>query len=359
MSIDLSMNLVDNIIASTFIETTAFAEFCNDLDQLKIFTDTEFYLESVEHKNTGIKRSASNIINNTAKTTKDVGSIYGNVTNAGGSIMKGGWDVFAASLKLITKIISFLASKVSKIPKMVANLIDKIGEIPADIRNKIRGNIKLYITINDIQDLYSQSLMNQLMTFITLSKTMSEGELWGTFFNKRSSNGIINVGINDVKISKEMKKIYNYISRLEFKPSVIEMKDSSVVDAYFGNSKSVKFIDNKERIECTYYEAISKLIKDIQNKRDELEAIRIKISDKIATTHANQQYVQMGANAQRHITESVQMVAKLIEILGNMVRYIAIDIKTIEDTTNKLLSKKKITADKAAIKKDAKNTSTE
>lgn len=358
MSIDLTMNLVDNIIASTFTETKAFVEYCNDLDQLSLITDTEFHLESVEHKNTGIKRTASNIVKNTAKTTKDVGSIYGNVTNAGGSIIKGEWDIFAASLRLITKIISFLAKKISKIPKMIANLIDKIGEIPADIRNKIRGNIKLYITIHDIQDLYAQSLMNQLMTFITLSKTMSEGELWGTFFNKRSNGGIINVGVNDIKISKEMKKIYNYISRLEFKQSVIEMKDASIVDAYFGSSKSVKFIDqNNKRVECTYYEALGRLIKDINDKKDELEAIRIKIGDKIATTQANQQFVQMGSNAQKHITESVQMVAKLIEILGNMVRYIAIDVKTIEDTTNKLLSKKKITADKTVIKKDAKNNS--
>ena len=97
-----------------------------------------------------------------------------------------------------------------------------------------------------------------------------------------------------------------------------------------------------------------KLTKDLGEKKDEIEHIRVLLGDKIATTQANQQFVKVGPNVQKYILNSMQMVSKIIEIIGNMIRYILIDIKTIENTTNKLLSKKKIKPDNAAVKKDKK-----
>ena len=246
----ISIDLVDDIIASTLTDTIQFKEYCENLDELGSIIDPEFYLEAVEHKKTGIKRELGKVTKNTIDTTRKMGSIYNDITDAGGGLIKGGVDVLGASIRLIVKIIKFFTDKIIKIPKMIVKVIDKIGQIPSDIKNKIKGNIKLYITINDIQDLYGQSLMNQLKTFISYASALSQGELWGTFFNPRKvSNGLLNINMNDKKNIKDMQKIYNYIANLNFTESIINMSSMDVVNAYFGDSKSVKFIDhNNQRV---------------------------------------------------------------------------------------------------------------
>lgn len=360
MVIDTNINLVDDIIASKLTSTIEFKEYCDNLDELGSIIDPEFYLEAVEHKMTGIKRQASKITKNTVDATKKAGSVYNDVTDIGGSLLKGGFDVVTASISLIVKIIKFFTDKIVKIPQMIVRLIEKIGQIPSDIKNKIKGNITLYITINDIQDLYAQSLMTHLLRFMNYAKFLSNGEMWGTFFNTRKQQvGLFEVSLNDKKILKEMEKIYSYVSKLGFSKTVIDMSDNRNVNAYFGNSKSVKFIDHKhQRIECTYYEALQKLVKDLSEKKDEIEAIRITLGNKIAVTQANQQFVKAGASFQKSIMNSVQMVSKVIEIIGNIVRYTLIDIKTIDNTTDKILAKRNIKANKKEDnKKEANNKS--
>lgn len=351
---DFTINLVDNILVSNLTNTVEFKEYCNDLNELGVIVDPEYYLEAVENKKTGLKRELGKITKNTADTTKKVGSIFNDVTDAGGGLIKGGVDILGASIRLIVKIIKFITDKIMIIPKFIVKVIDNITNLPDTIKNKIKGNITLYITINDIQDLYSQSLMNQLMTFISQAYTLSQGELWGTFFHRRKT-GSLDASVNDKKLIKEMEKNYNYISNLGFTKSVINMSNMDTINAYFGNAKSVKFIDHTgKRNECTYYEALIKLSKDLGTKKEEIEQIRVMLSDKLANTQANQEFVKVGPNVQKYIYKSVQMVSKIVEIIGNIIKYIITDMNTIEKITDKLLAKKKINADNIAVASDKK-----
>ena len=335
---ELILEMPDMQIA-TDTNTFEFKEFCGDLNSLDSIISTELYLEEVNDGNMTLKKAFQGTIKNTTNTTLDVAGAYGNIVSGNANVIKGFWDLFMRALNLGTRIIAFILKKISYIPRLILKVGNKVADLPSDIINKIQGNIKLYITVNDIKNLYNNHLLNELATFIGLSKRLAEGDTWGTFFHKRKkdSDGK-RVNENDIKISKQMGAIYVKIKSLEFTQSTIYMNNEDARKQYFGTTSIIEFTDlNGKHHNSSYYEALIQLIDDIKEQEDNLKAVHAVISNKYSETQMNQEFSKLNTMSRQMITNGMQMVSKMLTVTGNIIRYIMIDMKTIETETDKML----------------------
>lgn len=336
---------LDDIEATIGLDTSshAFKEFCSDLDELGLITDCELYDEKVKSVDQSLRRFGKDVRRNTVSTTLDVGKAYGNIVDSNASVIKSIWDLMMRALHLSVRAISFVLRKISYIPYAIIRLGDKIADIPSDVRNKIRGNIKLYITVADIHSLYNNQLLVKLETLIALATRLSTGDMWGTFISRRDSSQKIIFGENDMKTCKEMLKIYEQIKMLEFTPSTIEMKDEATVNVYFGTAQAVEFTDlHGKKHKSTYYEALTVLLDDIDKQKKNMETIQKSIGEKYTQTQANTNFSKLHYTQQALIKDTINMMSKSISVVGNIIRYVNIDIETLNNATDALLKKQGI-----------------
>lgn len=336
-----------DIILGSDTTSQSFKEFCDDLDELDKINDENFYIEAVQDNNVDLRHGLKAIRRNTRNTTLDVGAAYGNIVSGNAKLIKSVWDLTMRAINLSTRVIGFILRKLSLIPRVILDVGNKVADLPEDIRNKIRGNIQLYITVNDIQNLYNKQLLVKIDKFISLARRLSEGEVWGTAFKKRKTEGIIKMKENDMAICRQMDEIYEQIKLLEFKPSTVEMKDQKSVEMYFGNKAVVAFKDlHAKSHNSTYYEALIQLMKDISEQKDTLEKIHGDIGAKYTQSQLNSSFSQLNFNAQNRVASTIQMMSKIVSVIGNIIRYITIDMKTLETATDTLLAKQGVTATK-------------
>lgn len=341
------LNVVDEVMALA-VGTDEFREFCDNLDMLDALYADDPFTEAVKDPSVERKKTGGKILKNTVKTTKDVASVYGSVTDAGGAILKTAWDIFFGALKLIIKIIAFVLNKIAIISKAIASVASKVAAIPGDIRNKIRGNIKLYITYDDVETLYNQSLLRNLDEFIVLAEQLSTGSTWSTFFNRRKirdddGNGHeFTINANDVGICKKMRGLYSHVKSIEFEETVVEMSKDEVRKIYFSGEKSLTFTDLRgNQHQGTYYDALSQLLTDLQKRSKGLGAIQKLLGQKYDESMMNKQFVSLPKPAQNLITETIQMVSKIVNIVGNIIKYVTQDLNTIQKSAEKILASKK------------------
>lgn len=339
----------DNIIIET--ESKEFQEFCNNIDKLdRISTVYDLYFEDVKYKPNAYNKMLSGTLKNTKDTTLDVADAYGNVISGGGELTKSVWDLFMGAVGLMTRILKFLLQKVAMIPRMILKISHKIANIPQDIKDKIHGNIKLYITVNDIETIYNSYLIVRLTRFIELGKVLSQGETWGTLMNKRKPEGIIAMKENDIATCKKINAEYNALKELEFTQSSIIMSDDKVKNCYFGVAATVEFVSEGKKYSYNYYEALNKLVDDIHKKEGDIKDVYKDLSEKYDKTQLNQSFIHLNKNAQRQIMKTMQQMSKIYSITGNIIRYIMIDLKTLEKETNKILKSSNINVDDISIK---------
>lgn len=328
------------------INSRSFKEFCSALDQLPVIMDPEIYLEAVVDPSPkkSISTNIGDTIRATAKTTSDVGNSYGKLVNSNASALQVVWSLVIKCFNIAITAINFIVQKLVKVPAGILSLIERVEKIPVDIRNKVRGNIQLYITAEDIKSIYNQNILFQLHTFIGLAERFSTGNTWSTLFNRRNDNNTNDLknfifGENDMKLCKEMDVIYKSLYRLQFKPTTIDMSLHESRNLYFG-SKQIIFNDlSGKRHEDNYLKSLYQLTSDINTERKRLDVIRQAIGNKYSNTQANSEFTKLSKSQRDRIANTIQMMSKIISVVGNMVRYIIIDIDTINKATNTLLAK--------------------
>lgn len=383
---DISLNLIDVTIAENLYESKSFSEFCSDLDELKDLFSNDLFSEAVGHQKMGVYHDASTIYQNTKDSIKATKDVYRSTTDAGGSMLAALWKVVMSAFKLIARVAKFICTHIDKIPLMISQLIDKIADIPSDIKNKIKGNIKLYITADDIVSMYSIqtgskvkgrddiSLFARLDMMIIDLEKLIQGNLWTTYFTDKKSpldffrqfgKDFVDKdtkGETDIAIINRITKQYNYIQNLTFDPTVIDMNNAATVEIYFGTKNKLQYKDHRGNgYNCTYLEALKEMLQYIIDKKSIIKELQKSLDNKMIETQNNSEFAKLGTSARNTITEFFKTVSKLIEILGNLTRYITADIHTIEKSANQIkasatryrkgdLSEE----EKKAIKSDAK-----
>lgn len=324
--------------------TKEFGEFEEALDEAMFIGNPDLYIEAVQSMGNDAEKFAGTVAKNTIETTKGVAKVYSNTIDANATVIKSVWTLFIKSVGLISRIINRLMKAISVIPDLIIKMVDRISEIPGDIRNKIRGNIKLYITAADINNLYNSQLLQKLDQFIAQSKILVKGDTWGTLFHKRTKGdgGKMVLPTNDMKICRQMEKIYIQLKNTKFTQTVIEMGDPENIETYFGNKKSIKITQDLygQQHQCTYFEALRLLIKNIGKREEELKEIRNSITDKYDESQINESFQRLNQASQARISTTIQSMSHVIGIIGNIVRYINMDLKTFQDAAEKLTKKK-------------------
>ena len=339
----MELNIIDNILADTLFGSDSFNEFCNDIDMLESLINNTLYTEVVGNKEKTFKNTVKDIVGNTNKTIEKTGNVYHNVTDAGGAIYRGEFNIIMSAVTLISKIAVFFANKIGTVASLISKTIDNIGDIPQSIRNKIRGNITLYITVNDIDDLYNNALLAKLETFTKYMERLTKGDTWTTLFSKRGKmlDKLNNMNDNDIGLCKEMKKEFNYFSKLRFDKTVIDMSIKDNVSIYIGADKCIKFNDLKGKSHYTsYYDALDLLVKELTRYSQIINSLREDLGEKFNKSQCNQQFSKLNTHSQHIITETIQMISKFISIIANMVRYIIIDMQTVRGVYQKISQKK-------------------
>lgn len=356
---DVTLNLIDEVMAETLYESKAYSDFCSNLDELGNIFSNELLTEAVGHQKMGMYKSASTVYNNTKSTTKSVGDMYKHTTDAGGSLLSAVWKVIESSFKLIARVAKFICTHIDKIPLYISKLIDTIANLPSDIKNKIKGNIKLYITADDIVSLYSIqtsqkikenddiSLFARLDMMITDLEKLIEGDLWVTYFTNKKSpldffkqfgDDFINKDTKhqtDIAIIRRITKQYNYIQNITFDKTVIDMNNAATAEIYFGTKNKLEYKDHRGNdYNCTYLEALKEILQYIIDKKSIIKTLQKSLDNKMIETQNNSEFAKMGVTARNTITEFFKTVSKLIEVLGNITRYITADINTIEKSAN-------------------------
>lgn len=326
-----------------------FKEFCSNLDSIGVLVSPELYLEAMKNNNKTWKDKLKlePPFKNTRKTTGDLKKAYNDVTDGGGTLIRAVWDASMKAIQLASRIVKFILLNLAKIPKMIIGLAKTIGKIPANVRNKVRGNINLYITVNDINNLF-KTLIPLLDNFLRYANEMSKGDMWGTFFNRRPAGSKIPtkyiVTENDMGYYKKMKSYYEKVKLIEFEETTVLFENQNIVDIYFGGSKSIKYTDaNGKSNESTYYDALIHIFNEIRDQDEFLKRVQTDMSEKFDRSQMNQSFGRLDDSAKNIVAESIQMVSKAVNIIGNLMRYTIMDIKTLRNSANKMLKKDNIT----------------
>lgn len=328
------------------INNNAFLEYCNDLDSLGIIADPELYLEAVNIEHKGFKNNLGTIIRNTKDTTKQANGLYNSLTNIGGRGYKSIWDVAISAIKLIAKIVGYIFYKIFMIPELITGVINMVSNIPSNIKNRIKGNIYLYITAKDLSFFYN-NIYPHIRNFLYNASKFSEGDSWNTLFTAlKDKRKLISIVFNksDLKYMDLMIKDYNNLQMIEFTKSLIDMSDKTSIDIYFGTSnKLIEFVDiHGYKHKTNYYDGLISLVKEISTYKSQMESVRDNIGKKIQDTELNSSFNELSPGVQKRIINTIMMTSKVINIIGNLVRYVLIDMKTIEKNTAKLIKKEKI-----------------
>ena len=346
---------INNLVTED--EEKEFQKACRDIELLSLLCRPyDVFEEEVVDKPYGFKQKFGNTVTNTVDTTKTAMGIVGGVTDLKATGYKGMWDLAAKCMQLAGRVAGYVLKKAYELPDKISKLINGVMDIPANVRNKIRGNIKLYITINDFMFIYTHGIIHKIDQFIKQVDLLSKGETWTAFFKGR---GVINIAksvlsgdgmpTNDKKHLEMMNKLFKEIQRVKFTETVVEMHDMDDILSYFGDKQSIQFTDLQGNAQnCTYYEALQVLMKDIQSESDTLKKVREDFQTKVADTKASQEYASLSLHYQNEITAALNNISAVTSMIGEIIKCVIEDLKTLagavntaRKNANKITSKKK------------------
>lgn len=328
-----------------FIGIKEFNEFRSIMNMLDYYgTPHSILYEAVMDPGNAAKQGTRMAIRNTISTTSDVINAYDKTTTANANVLKATWDFIMKMVNLVVKGITKIMNTLANIPQMLSSTIDWVSGIPQKVRVKIRGDITLYITIEDINVLYNQSLLAYIVDIIGMISLVSQGDTWQKLFGKKKKV-VDDKGrkskINEHQLLRDINKLAAKIISIKFEPTVVKMNNEQVVNTYFSNSaKVVKFKDlSGTQHNDTYYEALTTLVKDITSKKKELMDVQSAMGVKIQDSRENNNFAQLDAMTRNLITDTFQTLSKVVSVVGNILRYVVTDVNTITKAAKKVRKK--------------------
>ena len=303
-----TLELPEEIIAFESINTDEFNEFSMLLEALDRMVNMEsidnWYTEA-SHVQGGVARTVGSALKNTAKntykTTAGIAGSYDQITTAGGDMISSGWNVIDALIKMIVRLASFFMKYISKIPDMIAKVLRFITDLPSDIYNKIKGNIKLYITAEDIPLLYRERLMTKLDGFLNTAQKLAQGNSWNYVKGTKIVKGIKKIFTQtDDQACKQIMAYYREIGKVTFDQTTIDMGNRGNVITYLAAKKEIEFRDDRgNEFKGNYFQCINKLTKDLMNKQKEIKGTYDMLTAKYNSSQASLKYAELDKSEQQ------------------------------------------------------------
>lgn len=358
---EITLNAVDNVLLECISQNPEYIEFCESLSLLQIMTSTvEYMSEAIDGANSknGVGRQVEKIASNTVQTTKDVATLWGITTDAGGAGIKSIWDLAFKLISIAAKALAWIAKKLIMIPNMISSAIDMVTKIPKEVKSRIRGDIRLNITVEDVQSIIDTMCLLHMKNFLMYATQLSKGEMWSTLFHKENSsiaesilNKLFKDESNDIKTIARMKKEYKYFNNLRINPTVVNMNDQNTVECYFGQG-TINFTDiHGHPYKETYYMSLKRILNWISEDQNNLNELYIELGTKLQKSQQNATFGKLNSVQQKQVLNVLQMMSDVVKIIGNIMKAVISDMDTIKKTTSQIINRQSKISDGTAKKK--------
>lgn len=350
----MTIPLLDDIWEHNLLNSQIYLDFLEATENMDECFKTEFYLEKVTVDPAQDKWKQG--LDNTKETTKKAFKAYDDATDAGGAIAKTTWNTSFTFIGFIAKICKFISKVIVNIVSIITNTIKFVAKIPSNIITKIRGDIKLYVTAQDVQIFYN-NMLPDIYAFIQYAQILSQGDNWnmhltGQLNLKSIKNKVLDFlhskpkdVKNDMDLYQAMKTIETRLSKYSFELTTVKM-DTANVNLYFGQEKFIKFATTSGPREFSYFEGIHQIFSELskENQNDfsihkGLEEVRKFLEDKFQKSQANQTFFQLSEKQQNIVRDTIMMISRVSSLIGKFSQYVLKDLNTIKSNTQRIKEK--------------------
>lgn len=308
---------------------------------LNAINDT-MILEAVEDQDVGFRRRASRAILNTRNTMKMTGDVYGAAVDVSAMKYELGTKFIIKVANFISKMAMYTVDLVYNSINRVITLLDNLNNIPGKVLSKVNGDIHLYITINDIQALYNQSVIVKLDSILAQLKPLTEDNDWNTVGVIGSlCNKVLNgkLSKDDIKRFSKIHSMVRNFENIKFIETRIDMKNKANINSYLSSETKISFkgLDGTT-FEGSYIQALKKLLEDINARRDILKSLENAIGTKYRKTLENANFEKLSGQQQRVVMQGIRDISKTVSLVAEISKYVSADINTLTTAIKKINS---------------------
>jgi hypothetical protein len=268
---------------------------------------------------------------NTKAVTKDTikggYAVLKNTTDAGGGILKAIWDLYTSFLSLITRLLRWISLKLVNLPNALTKLFRGLEKLPGNIAAKIRGDIALYITNNDLGvfDTLEGHITDYLMRGEEFIKGVDFGSNRGVLPTKKTQENKLYF-----KKMTQMKQHMNAVKNIRFEKTNIPTSDKSVVEIYLNPNSD-------------YYKKLQAMIKWFKDQEPKLVDIHKQAEEKLGKARVNGGLDKLDTHDLASLREFIADMGTMVKIMGSLGKCVVGDVQTISGSTEAILQKLGIT----------------
>ena len=309
------------------ISGNSYYELCTIVRDYDRLMDNEIYFdEAVRDTQRSAKRSLDQIISNTIDTTRDVVGLYDDTTTAGGSLIKAGWDLAMKLVKLAVRGLILIINLLTLIPTTITRVIESIENSAIKTMARIKGNITLYITYEDIKFLNDEFIFKTIKEIISAGVAMGKTQTWGNgskvpLINKEPKS------VNYKAIKGYCNKIINgraRIKNMRFDATSIDLSSTKAKELYLGTGSG------------SYLDSIRSIIKAIEDDKTNLDTLAKDFKSKYEDAIYSGAFATLRPHEQKRIQQAVIDLSKTTIDVSKIVNYANKDVNTIIKTVNKI-----------------------
>lgn len=314
-------------------ETENFQEFCHTLDLIDDATNIQDLVleEAVETAKGRFVKGGSTILRKTSRTTKEVFGAVDDVTSGGGALIGSVWSLFMKLVGFAGKVIYDALKKMAHLINDVGKVVDAVTSIPSRIRSKIRGDIHLYFTAEDMASLANEHLMTKIRNFISTASLLASGDSWQVVSGSRPIQNVKRLLVeDDVMKCKQLASMSRELQKLRFTQTTISMKRQENVITYFSTDGKVTYGTSKGGVKVgDYYTALRAVAAEVVDSQKDMQSIQRNFIAKVNETQANYNMARMKKADQMAVIDAQKGITKAVGIIGNMVKCISSDINEL------------------------------
>ena len=346
-----NLDILDN--NQTLSESTMYLKRSEDLiNEMEIITEAFTNKEGTSSDPTkktsgglisGIAKNTAFTTQATIKGTKDAWKIYDKATEIAKNVYTKLYDIVIKLAAGIVKIIQFIVNQVLRIPELIMKGIKALKGIPEAIRSKLRGDLRLHFTADDLSTFYTSVFPAVDSMVELLDDSFKPNSLMDTFFNIfrfKKKAPAYETKLDDTKLNQKLHDKYNKIKDINFVVSSVQLNSKEVIDIYFGNVKiNVKTPNGVKSL--TYLESLEVIVDDTAKRKNALTKIHdnIKAIEQTKKETFNDAMHGFDERSRQIIVDNIKMISGAILCIGKIHDAINKDVKTLMAAYGKIQQK--------------------